>query len=946
MFILLSSESIFNRMKTLCVIVFAVFGFQLLQAQPFGGNPSSIRWQQINTDTVRVIFPRGFEAKAQRVTGIVHALQKNHTRNIGDTFRKLNIVLQTQTLVSNAYVGLAPYRSEFYLTPPQDAFQLGAVNWADYLSIHEYRHAQQFSNFNKGFSKVASVLLGEEGQAIANAASIPDWFFEGDAVFNETKFTQQGRGVLPLFMSSYQTLFNANRQYSYLKMRNGSLRHYVPNHYNLGYLLVAYGRKKYGDDLWRNVTDNAARFQPFFYPFQGAVKKHTGIAFSRFVDDALQYYKEQWPMPEQEKTDWLTETKKNSVVNYNYPYIAKDGSLIVLKSSYRAIPAFYRIHPDKSEEKIAVRDIAIDDQFSYNNGKIIYAAYQPDARWGNRGYNMIKLLDVQTQEETKIITRSKYFGPDISHDGTKLIAVKNDALLESQVVVMNASGQPLDSVSKNGIVFSNPKFAADDQHYFVTARNAEGEMSLLKYEISGTHTEETILPFANRIIGYVTVQGDTLLFSITYKGRDEIWAFIDRKENKGLYRLASYSTGLYQGALQAGGKLVGAAFTADGYRLASFQPAWEKAVNTANQAILYVGDAYRKGDHLLLNQLPPSQYPVTKYKKSFRLLNIHSYRPFYEQPEYSFTLYGQNVLNTLSSEISYTYNQNEGSHKAGYNGVFGGSYLQPIFGISQTWQRAAALNKDTLVNWNELIGYAGLQLPLNLSGGKQYRYLTLSATFNTEQVKWTGLAQKLFTSRNFNYINARIVYSGQIQKAAQHIFPHWAQTLLVHYKSIVNRFSAHQFLASGSFYVPGLHTTHNLVITAALHSRDTLQQYLFSNNFPFARGYNAVDFPVMWRIGANYHLPLAYPDWGFGGIVYFLRIRSNLFFDYTQGKSLRTGIVYPFKTVGAELFFDTKWWNQQPVTFGIRYSHLLDKEFRGRTQPNVWELILPVNLFN
>ena len=137
-----------------------------------------------------------------------------------------------------------------------------------------------------------------------------------------------------------------------------------------------------------------------------------------------------------------------------------------------------------------------------------------------------------------------------------------------------------------------------------------------------------------------------------------------------------------------------------------------------------------------------------------------------------------------------------------------------------------------------------------------------------------------------------------------------------------------------------------MVFTAAVHSRDTLQQYLFSNNFPFARGYNAVDFPVMWRLGANYHLPLAYPDWGFGGIVYFLRIRSNLFFDYTQGKSLRTGTVYPFKTVGTELFFDTKWWNQQPVTFGIRYSRLLDNEFRGATQPNVWELILPVNLFN
>jgi hypothetical protein len=38
----------------------------------------------------------------------------------------------------------------------------------------------------------------------------------------------------------------------------------------------------------------------------------------------------------------------------------------------------------------------------------------------------------------------------------------------------------------------------------------------------------------------------------------------------------------------------------------------------------------------------------------------------------------------------------------------------------------------------------------------------------------------------------------------------------------------------------GLGNTHSLVFTGAYHARDTLNQYLFSNNFPFARGYTAV----------------------------------------------------------------------------------------------------------
>ena len=205
------------------------------------------------------------------------------------------------------------------------------------------------------------------------------------------------------------------------------------------------------------------------------------------------------------------------------------------------------------------------------------------------------------------------------------------------------------------------------------------------------------------------------------------------------------------------GKLVSSAFTADGYRLASFRPAWEKADNTNELTDLYIDEVYQKTDHLMLTRLVVQQYPVKQYPKSFHPLNIHSYRPYYEAPEYSFTLYGENVLNTLHTAIAYTYNQNEGSQKIGYNGIFGGTYVQPVFGISQTWQRSATLNKDTIASWNELIAYAGLQLPLNLSGGKQYRYLTLSTTFNTEQVKWSGIAQKLFANKTFNYINARVL---------------------------------------------------------------------------------------------------------------------------------------------------------------------------------------------
>jgi hypothetical protein len=101
----------------------------------------------------------------------------------------------------------------------------------------------------------------------------------------------------------------------------------------------------------------------------------------------------------------------------------------------------------------------------------------------------------------------------------------------------------------------------------------------------------------------------------------------------------------------------------------------------------------------------------------------------------------------------------------------------------------------------------------------------------------------------------------------------------------------------------------------------------------------------MWKVGVNYHFPIAYPDWGFGNMLYFLRLRGNVFYDYSKIKSLKNGRQFDFKTAGTELYFDTKWWNQLPLSFGIRYSRLLDADLLG-ISANQWELVLPVNLLS
>jgi hypothetical protein len=264
-----------NRLKKKFLFLFLFF-YSVSYAQQFGGNPPSIKWKQVNSPAARIIFPQQMDSSAERISNIISYLSKTTQNTIGTKQRKINLVLQNQTTISNAYVSLGPFRSEFFLTPLQNSFELGSLPWNDQLAIHEFRHVQQYNNFNVGLSHLLRILFGEEGQALANNAAIPNWFFEGDAVFNETNVSMQGRGRLPFFYKDYRSLWLADKKYSWMKLRNGSYKDFIPDHYALGYLLVAYGREKYGDDFWKNVTHDAAAFKGLFYPFQKAIKKYSG----------------------------------------------------------------------------------------------------------------------------------------------------------------------------------------------------------------------------------------------------------------------------------------------------------------------------------------------------------------------------------------------------------------------------------------------------------------------------------------------------------------------------------------------------------------------------------------------------------------------------------------------------------------------------------------------
>ena len=917
------------RKLVLFILLFSLAGFSY--AQQFGGFPPSFRWKQIDTDTARIIYTPGARPEAQRIAAILHRMADT-VHQLGNLLKKINVVLHSHTTLANGYVALAPFRSEYYLVPGSNPFEFGNLSWADQLAVHEYRHVQQYNNFNRGLSKAFGVVLGQEGRALANALTVPDWFFEGDAVYAETVLTPQGRGRMPYFLNGYNSLWKEGRNYSWMKLRNGSLRDYVPSHYPLGYLMANYGYLKYGEDFWEKVTRDASAFNGLVYPFQRAVKKYSGVDYRTFRKDALAFYSTQITKKGGDQQ------RREPVTSYLFPQVIGQDSLLYLKTSYKQLPGFY-LKTKAGEKRIKLRRISSEDWLSYRNGLVAYTSYSTHPRWSLIDYSDIILLDIATGQEEKLTSMQKYYTPDLSPDASRLIATYFSDSLQSEMHLLSRQGGVVKRIpAPEQALFIQPRFI-NNQAAVVVIRWPNATMSLEQVDLtSGSRT--VLVPPSKATMGFPFVSNGVVYFVSSLSGNDDLYAL--QLNDKKLTRLTSGQTGHYFPSV-SGGTITWSAFTANGYHIE------QKAFNELEQSVVNpmhmgeevvpfaVADVHKTNNVLTV---PPRPFKEESYSKATGLFNFHSWRPSYEDPEFTFSLYSDNILNTFSNELFYRYNQNELSHAIGFNTAYGSLFPLLTGGFEYTYGRHVKLESGT-VTLDQSEARLGYQVPLNFTSGKTLKSLNFGSSIVFNTLLPTGSFKDSTDKESTTYLSHFLSWAHQLPRTRQQIYPKLGYSTVFQYRHRTDE-RGFQYIGSGSFFLPTPFANHSLVLSGSWQETDT-NNVVFSNRFANSRGYEDYYFSRMKRVSANYHFPLFYPDWGFANLVYFLRVRSNLFYDFSRVYSKDKTRSLDLRSTGAEIYFDTKWWNQLPVTFGFRYSYLLDHDVTGSNK-GLFEFIIPLDL--
>ncbi|MCK4990870.1 MAG: hypothetical protein KAS29_10310, partial [Bacteroidales bacterium] len=458
----------------------------------------------------------------------------------------------------------APKRLEIFTNPDPNGYY---QDWLTQLALHEGRHAVQIDKLDQGFTKGLSYIGGEQAVG-AVAVFLPYWYLEGDAVDSETRLSATGRGRQPSFeMGIKAQLLEADKLWSFSKATMGSYKNYIPNHYQLGYLMVRHGRRTYGDKFWIDFQLYAARKPFLLNPTWFSMKKYGFSSKKQFYKEALNTYRNHWLSTASMRQyspmiSWNTETKRH-YTSYTFPHTVSESSLLTLKTGMDQIPELVLIEQNGEEKRLFRPGYLNSGRVSYSGNKVVWDEFVPDTRWSNRNYSIIRSYDLSTGQVRKLGKRTRYFSPAISGDGEQVVAVEQTEKQEFNLTILHMDGSREEVIPSPGNRFLQQPCWMDQDTAIVVLVSVDSGKALYSYSLQ-SETWAPLFDAGRDDISYPVVHGELIFFSGTFSGIDNIYCFHMGLDQ--VFQLTSSRFGAFHPQLSVDGKkLFYSNYTSNGY---------------------------------------------------------------------------------------------------------------------------------------------------------------------------------------------------------------------------------------------------------------------------------------------------------------------------------------------------------------------------------------------
>lgn len=900
------------------------------QYYTWGSDPTGLKWSQVRTPDVRIIYPDTAAAIATRTLFCVERIKPYIGYGFRHSAMRIPFVMHPENFQSNGLVMWLPKRVEFLTSPAVESY---SMPWYKQLTAHEYRHAVQYNNLNRGVIKALSYVLGQQGSTIG-LLYLPIWLIEGDAVLSETEMSSFGRGLQPSFTLEYRALGR-----EMLRRRNpdkwfcGSYREYIPDHYQLGYQIARYSYDRYGENIWDKVAWYSIRNPYIFFTTPKALKKFYGTSVHKLFDQTFLRLNDYWEqLPDTTpSTEPIAELEPRNHTVYRWPVARTDTTLLIMKSDLNRSERIVEMNLQTGREREIARTGQLSTRPDVGNGRVWWTEYRRSKLFEQRVASQLCYLDLDEGRPRTLRGVKNALYPTVTdQEGIAWVEYTPDG---RYTLVHERRRWPARRLEV-------PRFtevhglAWDDRtrRFYLLTTDDEG------MRISTFDDEGRFLPVTRS--AYVTLsdlraRDGRLYFGSIQSGRDEAHCY-DLREGRE-YRLTESRYGAFDPAPVDKRTIAVTDYTARGYRPALQRLDTLRPVEYARLPRNTVNPPSQRWEVINLDTVRFTErdsvdsyerHRRRHYPKGLSLIKIHSWMPLSVDPfslvdehnvavNLGATLLSQNLLSNTEAFFSWGWSHDEQSiYRLGFRyfglgvhlsleGTYGGQ--QTLYALAQKNSLTGELEYQNIPRLDTYYSFgASATLPLYYQRGYRTRQLSLSASWNfsnglVAKVGQIRLDEELHTITNLKYIgydeglhkiSFGVGFSDAVRMAAREFAPRWGYSLYADYafNPAIESFSDLISLY-GKAWLPGIVRPHSLMIALAYQtsiggfetpSGTAMLTYKSTRLLP--RGFTSQDIRSddYTAFSVDYQLPIWYPEGGIPSVLYFKRIRLNIGFDQAR----------------------------------------------------------------
>lgn len=440
-----------------------------------GAGPAFAQWQEADTAHFRFLFEPRDRAYVDQLLTFCEEVYARVTGFFGSYPPVVPCVVRGRRDDANGATFTLPSRIDLYVKAPTD-FALGTRHsvYLRVLLTHELTHFVQ-QGIDAGIFGALSHVFGTDTRA-AGLYLLPDWAVEGTAVYNETRFTDGGRGRDPLFEIYLKAAAEENRFFSLGQAGYSSSVPPAGRQYIAGDALITWLEDSYGPGTVRRILDAYLPF-PFLGPWD-AISRVTGkpadAVYADLQAELRRRYAEDASIRGGER---LTPDRPG---NWVRPQVTARG-LYVYRYGPETFPAIVKRDLATGQETVLARASLTDDSsFSATaRGEAVwFSAWTVDyrRRAETRTVSDLFVADARNGSVRRVTREAHAWHPATSADGTRLVAVQGAGPFSRLVSVDPRTGamRVLFSMSEAGVF--NPTLSPDGSRvaFILNVRGVQG----------------------------------------------------------------------------------------------------------------------------------------------------------------------------------------------------------------------------------------------------------------------------------------------------------------------------------------------------------------------------------------------------------------------------------------------------------------------------------------